>query len=41
MLRALLVFLALMTGFATTPAAADRVKDLGGFQGIRSNQLTG
>lgn len=41
MLRALLVFLALMTGFAATPAAADRVKDLGGFQGIRSNQLTG
>ena len=24
-----------------TPAAADRIKDLGGFQGIRSNQLTG
>jgi flagellar P-ring protein precursor FlgI len=24
-----------------TPANADRVKDLGGFQGIRSNQLTG
>ena len=23
------------------PASADRVKDLGGFQGIRSNQLTG
>jgi flagellar P-ring protein precursor FlgI len=41
MLRALLVFLTLMTGFAATPAAADRVKDLGGFQGIRSNQLTG
>ena len=41
MLRALLVFLALMTGVAATPAMADRVKDLGGFQGIRSNQLTG
>jgi flagellar P-ring protein precursor FlgI len=25
----------------TTPACADRIKDLGGFQGIRSNQLTG
>ena len=24
-----------------SPAAADRIKDLGGFQGIRSNQLTG
>lgn len=24
-----------------TPASADRIKDLGGFQGIRSNQLTG
>ncbi|MFX7984981.1 flagellar basal body P-ring protein FlgI, partial [Acinetobacter baumannii] len=23
------------------PALADRVKDLGSFQGIRSNQLTG
>src|SRR3954453_4724983 len=41
MLRALLVFLALITGFAAPPAMADRVKDLGGFQGIRSNQLTG
>jgi flagellar P-ring protein precursor FlgI len=26
---------------AATPAHADRIKDLGGFQGIRSNQLTG
>ncbi len=26
---------------AATPANADRIKDLGGFQGIRSNQLTG
>jgi flagellar P-ring protein precursor FlgI len=25
----------------TAPASADRIKDLGGFQGIRSNQLTG
>jgi flagellar P-ring protein precursor FlgI len=24
-----------------TPASADRIKDLGGFQGIRTNQLTG
>ena len=41
MLRVLLVLLALMTGVAATPAAADRIKDLGTFQGIRSNQLTG
>ncbi|CAN5651136.1 flagellar basal body P-ring protein FlgI [soil metagenome] len=26
---------------AATPANADRIKDLGGFQGVRSNQLTG
>ena len=26
---------------SASPAAADRIKDLGGFQGIRSNQLTG
>ncbi len=26
---------------AASPAHADRIKDLGGFQGIRSNQLTG
>jgi flagellar P-ring protein precursor FlgI len=29
------------TLLAAAPANADRVKDLGGFQGIRSNQLTG
>jgi flagellar P-ring protein precursor FlgI len=29
------------TLLAATPANADRIKDLGGFQGIRSNQLTG
>ena len=39
MLRMLL--LALLTLVAATPAHADRIKDLGGFQGIRSNQLTG
>ena len=31
----------LLAVLAATPAYADRVKDLGGFQGIRSNQLTG
>ncbi len=44
------VFRAMRTGFLAiastfmllaTPAQADRIKDLGGFQGIRSNQLTG
>jgi flagellar P-ring protein precursor FlgI len=39
MLRYLLAALIAMT--VATPAAADRVKDLGGFQGIRTNQLTG
>ena len=31
----------LATALLATPASADRIKDLGGFQGIRSNQLTG
>ena len=39
MFRSLLLALAAL--LAATPASADRVKDLGGFQGIRSNQLTG
>ncbi|KTT75539.1 flagellar basal body P-ring protein FlgI [Sphingomonas endophytica] len=43
MLRTL--FIALLALLASIPAAApahaDRIKDLGGFQGIRSNQLTG
>jgi len=38
MFRNLLLALAALLA---TPAQADRVKDLGGFQGIRSNQLTG
>ena len=34
--------LAMLATFAiAAPASADRIKDLGGFQGIRSNQLTG
>ncbi|WP_431358003.1 flagellar basal body P-ring protein FlgI [Sphingomonas glacialis] len=34
--------LALLLGLLiATPASADRIKDLGGFQGIRTNQLTG
>lgn len=39
MIRIVLAFLAL--ALAAQPAAAQRVKDLGSFQGIRSNQLTG
>ncbi|MGY4394888.1 flagellar P-ring protein precursor FlgI [Sphingomonas sp. UYAg733] len=39
------MFRILIAAFAAllvaTPASADRIKDLGGFQGIRSNQLTG
>ena len=34
-------FAALAALILATPATADRIKDLGGFQGIRSNQLTG
>lgn len=39
MIRFAIAFLVLL--FAATPAAAQRVKDLGAFQGIRTNQLTG
>ncbi len=39
MLRLLLACLAAL--LVATPASADRIKDLGGFQGIRTNQLTG
>ncbi len=36
------VFLALLAALVlATPASADRIKDLGAFQGIRANQLTG
>ncbi|AJP74670.1 flagellar basal body P-ring protein FlgI [Sphingomonas hengshuiensis] len=39
MIRLCLAALALLA--AAAPASAQRVKDLGGFQGIRTNQLTG
>ncbi|MCW3834848.1 flagellar basal body P-ring protein FlgI [Sphingomonas canadensis] len=39
MIRLLIAFVAAL--LAVQPAAAQRVKDLGAFQGIRSNQLTG
>ena len=39
MIRTLLAFLAAL--MVASPAAADRIKDLGNFQGIRANQLTG
>ncbi|MGL4313018.1 MAG: flagellar basal body P-ring protein FlgI, partial [Sphingomonas sp.] len=39
MIRLMLGMLAAM--LVAQPALADRVKDLGSFQGIRSNQLTG
>ncbi|MEO5492926.1 MAG: flagellar basal body P-ring protein FlgI [Sphingomonas sp.] len=35
------LILLLVACLVTAPASADRIKDLGGFQGIRSNQLTG
>lgn len=40
MKRLFLLFAALV-GFAATPAQADRIKDLGTWQGLRTNQLTG
>lgn len=40
-LRALGAALLSLAAFFAAPAQADRIKDLGGFQGIRSNQLTG
>ncbi|MGY2734746.1 flagellar P-ring protein precursor FlgI [Sphingomonas sp. UYP23] len=36
-----LVLAVLLAVLFATPASADRIKDLGGFQGIRTNQLTG
>ena len=39
MIRIILAFLVAL--LAVSPAAAQRVKDLGGFQGVRTNQLTG
>ena len=39
MVRTLLACLTAL--LVATPASADRIKDLGGFQGIRTNQLTG
>ncbi len=36
-----LVLAVLLAMLFATPASADRIKDLGGFQGIRTNQLTG
>ena len=42
MLRAFILLLAALAALpATTPAHAERVRDLGAFQGVRSNQLTG
>ena len=41
MKRLFLLCLAALAGFAAAPAQADRIKDLGTFQGLRTNQLTG
>ena len=42
MLRTLLLLMAALAAFpAPAPAHAERVRDLGAFQGVRSNQLTG
>ena len=42
MLRHFLIFALCLAGFSVTGAAhAMRIKDVGTFQGLRSNQLTG
>jgi flagellar P-ring protein precursor FlgI len=41
MLRKFMTFLAALATLAAAPAHAERVRDLGQFQGVRSNQLTG
>src|SRR5690606_28291413 len=41
MIRTLLIALAASLGLAAAPASAERVRDLGAFQSVRSNQLTG
>jgi flagellar P-ring protein precursor FlgI len=41
MIRALLVALTGLLALAAAPASAERVRDLGSFQSVRSNQLTG
>jgi len=40
-IRTLLIALAAALGLAAAPASAERVRDLGAFQSVRSNQLTG
>ena len=41
MIRTLMIALAGACALAASPAAAERVRDLGSFQSVRSNQLTG
>jgi len=41
MFRPVFLALAALAGFAAAPAHAERVRDLGAFQSVRSNQLTG
>ena len=41
MIRSILLALAALVALAAAPASADRVRDLGTFQSVRSNQLTG
>ncbi len=41
MLRILPLLLALVAAFAPAPAMAERIRDLGQFEGLRANQLTG
>ena len=40
-MRLLLALFLALAGLAATPVEAQRVRDLGAFQGVRSNQLTG
>ncbi|MEY4721837.1 MAG: hypothetical protein RIQ46_1562, partial [Pseudomonadota bacterium] len=40
-MRLLIALFLALAGLAASPAQAQRVRDLGAFQGVRSNQLTG
>ncbi|MBV1918847.1 MAG: flagellar basal body P-ring protein FlgI, partial [Sphingomonadaceae bacterium] len=41
MLRSILLIFAALVALTATPAQAERVRDIGQFQGVRTNQLTG
>ncbi|UAK26062.1 flagellar basal body P-ring protein FlgI [Sphingomonas nostoxanthinifaciens] len=40
-MRLVILLIAMLAGLVALPASAERIKDLGTFQGLRTNQLTG